>query len=350
MLRTEVCFPTELAPINATSYISPMQKSVVLSGSTTSGNLTLGNYIGALSNWTQMMNDYESYFMVANLHSLTTFQDPKELRERTLSFYAQYIALGLDPEKCCLFLQSQVPEHAELSWILTCQSPLGQLERMTQFKDKIQNQKEVKAGLLMYPVLMAADILLYKPEFVPVGQDQKQHIELCRDLVDYFNHRYGPTFTHPKPMIPKTGAKIMSLSDPSRKMSKSDEDTSGTISILDEPKLIEKKIKRAVTDSGTVVRYDENSAGIANLMTIYSVLTGKSFADIETEFTGKMYGHLKVALADVVVQKLAPVQAKHKELMNDRTYLEATMKQGAEQARARAAKTLKEVYEKVGLI
>lgn len=327
-----------------------MTKPIVLSGSTTTGDLTLGNYIGALGPWTEMMNDYESYFMVANLHALTTYQDPQALRERTTSFFAQYIALGLDPDRATLFLQSQVPEHAELTWVLTCLSPLGQLERMTQFKDKTANQKEIKAGLLMYPVLMAADILLYQPKFVPVGQDQKQHLELCRDLVDYFNNRYGPTFTHPEPMIPKVGAKIMSLADPTKKMSKSDADPQGAISILDDPKLIEKKLKRAVTDSGTVVKYNPENAGIANLMTIYSVLGGQSFDAIEKEFEGKMYGHLKLRVAEVVIEKLRPVQERHRDLMANRDHLDALMKKGADQARARAAKTLRLVYDRVGLV
>ncbi|MBX3019633.1 MAG: tryptophan--tRNA ligase [Bdellovibrionaceae bacterium] len=326
-----------------------MTKPVVLSGSTTSGVLTLGNYIGALGPWTELMNDYESYFMVANLHSLTSFQDPKELKERTVSFFAQYLALGLDPNRATIFLQSQVPEHAELTWVLTCQTPLGQLERMTQFKDKSANQKEIRAGLLMYPVLMAADILLYQPKYVPVGQDQKQHIELCRDLVDYFNNKFGPTFTHPEPMIPKVGAKIMSLQDPTKKMSKSDTDAHATISILDDPKVLEKKFKRAVTDSGTVVKYATENPGIANLMTIYSVLSGNSYEAIEKEFEGKMYGHLKMRVAEVVIEKLKPVQEKHRDLMNNRDHLEALMKKGADQARARAAKTLKMVYERVGL-
>lgn len=327
-----------------------MKKPVVLSGSTTTGDLTLGNYIGALGPWTQMMSDYESYFMVANLHSLTVFQDPAVLKERTTSFFAQYIALGLDPDRCCLFLQSQVPEHSELFWVLACQSPLGQLERMTQFKDKSATQKDIKAGLLMYPVLMAADILLYQPKYVPVGADQKQHIELTRDLVDYFNNKYGATFVHPEPMFQKTGAKIMSLSDPLKKMSKSDADASGTISILDDPKSIEKKFKRAVTDSGTVVKYDDQNAGIANLMTIYSVLSGFSYADIEKEFEGKMYGHLKMKLVEVVTEKLKPVQERHKDLMNNQDHLKALMKKGADTARARATETLKLVYDRVGLI
>jgi len=327
-----------------------MKKPVVLSGSTTTGDLTLGNYIGALGPWTQMIEDYDSYFMVANLHSLTSYQDPKVLKERTLSFFAQYIALGLDPDRCCVFLQSHVPEHSELTWVLTCQSPLGQLQRMTQFKDKSESQKEIRAGLLMYPVLMAADILLYQPKYVPVGQDQKQHLELCRDLVDYFNNRFGQTFSHPEPLIQKTGAKIMSLSDPTKKMSKSDTDASGSISILDDAKTIEKKFKRAVTDSGSQIIYDERNPGIANLMTIYSVLTGKSYAEIEQDFAGKMYGHLKLTLVEVVTEKLRPVQEKHKALMGDPGHLEKLMKKGAEQARARAAETLKLVYDRVGLL
>lgn len=327
-----------------------MNKPVVLSGSTTTGNLTLGNYIGALGPWIEMIDQHDCYFMVANLHSLTTLQDAKALKERTISFFAQYIALGLDPEKSCIFLQSQVPEHAELNWVLTCQSPLGQLQRMTQYKDKTEHQKDIKAGLLMYPVLMAADILLYRPEYVPVGQDQKQHIELCRDLVDYFNNRFGETFTQPEPLIQKTGAKIMSLADPTKKMSKSDTDGMGAISILDDAKTVEKKLKRAVTDSGTQILYSESNPGIANLMTIYSVLTGKSFPEIETEFTGKMYGHLKMALIEIINQKLAPIQKKHSELMNDQTHLQNLMKKGADKARERASQTLKTVYDRVGML
>jgi len=325
------------------------KKGTVLSGSTTSGDLTLGNFIGAVDQWTKMTADYDAYFMVANLHSLTDYQDPKELRERTMSFFAQYIALGLDPSKCSLFVQSMVPEHAELTWVLTNVTPIGQLERMTQFKDKSENKKQINAGLLMYPVLMAADILLYRADFVPVGQDQKQHIELCRDLVKYFNNRYGEVFKEPAPLIPPKGAKIMSLADPSKKMSKSDPDKNGMISILDDPKAIEKKFKKAVTDSGTVVKYDENSAGIANLMTIHSCLSGKTFAEIEKDFEGKMYGHLKMTVAEIVIEKLKPVQERHRQLMNDRQELEALMKKGAEAARAKASATLRLVYDHVGI-
>jgi tryptophanyl-tRNA synthetase len=326
------------------------KKGCVLSGSTTSGDLTLGNLIGAVEPWTKMTQDFDAFFMVANLHSLTDYQDPKELRDRTASFYAQYIAIGLDPTKCSLFVQSMVPEHAELNWVLTNVTPLGQLERMTQFKDKSENKKQINAGLLMYPVLMAADILLYRADFVPVGQDQKQHIELCRDMVKYFNNRYGEVFKEPAPLIQAKGAKIMSLTEPEKKMSKSDPDKNGMISILDDPKVLEKKIKRAVTDSGTVVKFDENSAGIANLMTIHSCLSGKSYLEIEKEFEGKMYGHLKVALAEIVVEKLRPVQERHRDLMNNRDHLESLMKKGAEAAREKASATLRLVYDKIGIL
>ena len=326
------------------------KKPIVLSGSTTTGDLTIGNYIGAMNQWKTMLEDYDCLFMVANLHSLTDYQDPKLLKERTESFFAQYIALGLDPKKCTLFVQSQVPEHLELQWVLTCISPLGQLERMTQYKEKSESKKNLYAGLLIYPVLMAADILLYQANLVPVGEDQKQHLELCRDLVDYFHRKYGETFVQPKPLIPKQGARIMSLADPDKKMSKSDEDPNGFVSIIDDPKVIEKKIKRAVTDSGTTVKYDEANKGIANLMTIYSVLTGKTYEQIEAEFSGKMYGHLKVALSEVVVETLKPVQARYKELMQDRTHLHELMRLGADNARARARKTIETVYSKIGII
>ncbi|HMN68059.1 MAG TPA: tryptophan--tRNA ligase [Bdellovibrionales bacterium] len=327
-----------------------MKKGVVLSGSTTTGNLTLGNYIGAMNEWRKMMRDYDCYWMVADLHSLTEAQDPKELRERTISFFAQYIALGLDPDKACVFMQSHVPEHAELTWVLTCLTPIGQLERMTQYKDKSANKKQIQAGLLMYPVLMAADILLYRADFVPVGQDQKQHLELCRDIVKYFNNRYdNEYFKEPAPLIPAKGARIMSLADPAKKMSKSDPDKNGAVAIIDDPKTIEKKIKRAVTDSGSRITYDENNAGIANLMTIYSVLTGKSYDEIEKDFEGKLYGHLKVGLAEVVIETLKPVQERHKELMHDRDHLAALMKKGADKARERAGATLRDVYRLAGI-
>jgi tryptophanyl-tRNA synthetase len=325
-------------------------KPIVLSASTTSGNLTLGNFIGAVRQWAQMQDTYECYYMVANLHSLTTPQDPKELIQRTRSFFAQYIALGLDPEKNCLFVQSHVPQHAELQWALSCLTPLGNLNRMTQFKDKAENQKSVMAGLLMYPVLMAADILLYNANFVPVGEDQKQHIELCRDIVDFFHNRFGETFTVPQPLIAKLGARIMSLTDPTKKMSKSDENPASFISVLDDPKTIEKKFKRAVTDSGSEVKFSEQNPGIANLMTIYSVLNGKDFQSIENEFQGKLYGHLKIAVAETVIAALKPAQDKYHDLMKHPEHLDALMQKGATKARMRAQKTLSLVYERMGIL
>lgn len=326
-------------------------KPLVLSGSTpSSGYLTIGNYIGAITQWVRMQQDFNSYFMVANLHALTAFQEPGVLRERTESFYAQYLALGLDPDRSTIFVQSQVPEHAELHWVLSCIAPLGNLQRMTQFKEKSANQKQVLAGILMYPVLMAADILLYRADFVPVGEDQKQHLELTRDLVEYFRGKFADVFVMPKPLIPEKGARIMSLADPEKKMSKSDPDAGGSVYILDEPKTIEKKFKKAVTDSGSRVAYNPENKGIANLMTIYSVFTGKDMAAIEAEFEGKLYGHLKLAVSESVIERLRPVQKRHAELMSDRTHLRSLMAAGAERARSRARTTLERVYEAVGVL
>lgn len=327
-----------------------MSKEIVLSASTTSGNLTLGNYIGAINNWKGMIENYDAFFMVANLHSITTYQKPSDLKLRTESFYAQYISMGLDPKKCTLFIQSQIPEHAELQWILSCIVPLGNLNRMTQFKDKSSLQKSIHAGLLMYPVLMASDILLYKAKYVPVGEDQKQHLELCRDIVNYFENTYGEIFQMPQPMIPEKGARIMALTDPEKKMSKSDTDPDSYISILDEPKLIEKKIKKAVTDSGSRVYYNHENKGIVNLMTIYSVLTKKSFGEIEKEFEGKMYGHFKIAVAEVIVETFKPMQKEYKLLMDNKDYLYENMSIGADKAREKASITLKEVYERMGIL
>jgi tryptophanyl-tRNA synthetase len=288
--------------------------------------------------------------MVANLHSITTYQDPKLLKARTESFYALYVAMGLDPKKCTLFVQSQVPEHAELQWVLSCVTPLGNLNRMTQFKDKSATQKSILSGLLMYPVLMAADILLYQAKYVPVGEDQKQHLELCRDIVTYFENTYGQVFQMPEAMIPKLGARIMSLVDPDKKMSKSDANPDNYITVLDDPKLIEKKIKRATTDSGTVITYNPESKGIANLMTIYSNLTGKSFDQIEKEFDGKMYGHFKIAVAEAVIETFKPIQAEYKRLIDNKDFLYENMKMGSDKARESASKTLKNVYESVGML
>ncbi|MDC1175103.1 tryptophan--tRNA ligase [Bacteriovoracaceae bacterium] len=330
-----------------------MAKKTILSGSTATGDLTLGNYIGAINNWTALQEEYDCLYFVADLHALTVKQDPKKLNDRCMSFFAQYLALGLDPVKNTLFLQSHVPEHAELNWILTCLTPMGYLNRMTQFKDKSEkNTKNINAGLYTYPVLMAADILLYQADVVPVGEDQKQHLELCRDIVNFYHNRYGEkTLVMPEPFIGKQGARVMSLQDPTSKMSKSDENEKSFVSIIDTPKKIQKKIKGAVTDSDTVIEFDvEKKAGLSNLLTIYSVLSGKKVDEIVNEYQGKMYGHIKADLADLVCDTLKPVQEKYADLMNNQDYLLETMNSGASKARERASKTLKAVYEDTGLI
>lgn len=328
-------------------------KKTILSGSTVTGDLTLGNYIGAINTWTQLQDEYDCLYFLADLHALTVHQDPEVLRNRTYSFFAQYLALGLDPKKNIIFAQSQVPQHTELSWILTCLTPMGYLNRMTQFKEKAEKHvKNINAGLFTYPTLMAADILLYQAHLVPVGEDQKQHLELCRDLVGYFENRYGKgIFTMPEPMIGKTGARIMALQDPTKKMSKSDENEKNFVSIIDDAKKIEKKFKSAATDSGSEIKFDpENKQGVSNLLTIYSVLSGKTIEQLENEYAGKMYGHLKVDLANVVIDKLAPVKVKYDDLMKNRDYLDQLLLEGAERASVRAEATLKKVYETVGLV
>lgn len=329
-----------------------MAKKVILSGSTATGDLTLGNYIGAINNWKSLQEEYDCLYFVADLHALTVAQDPKQLQERCKSFFAQYLALGLDPEKNTLFLQSHVPEHAELNWILTCLTPMGYLNRMTQFKDKSSQTKNINAGLFTYPVLMSADILLYQADVVPVGEDQKQHLELCRDIVNFYHNRYGEkTLKMPEPHIGKQGARVMSLQDPSKKMSKSDENEKNFVSIIDTPKKIQKKIKSAVTDSDTVIEFDpENKAGLSNLLTIYSVLSGKTTEELVNEYQGKMYGHVKVDLADLVCETLKPVQEKYHDLMKNEDYLLELMAKGAQKARVRAQNTLKAVYQDTGLV
>lgn len=327
-------------------------KKNLLSGSAPSNNLTLGNYIGAIKTWAELQEQYNCYYMVADLHSITTKQDPKALRERSLSFYAQYLACGLNPDKNVIFFQGHVSEHAELAWILSCFTSYGDLTRMTQFKDKSQKHpKNINAGLFTYPVLMAADILLYDAHLVPVGEDQKQHLELTREVATHFNNSHGDTFIIPEPFIGKMGARIMALQDPTRKMDKSDPVPGNTVFLLDDPKLITKKLKSATTDSGTEIRYDKENpekAGITNLLTMYAVLSDKTTQQVEEEFAGKMYGHLKVGLAELICAKLKPVQERYNELMKDRSYLESVMKKGAERASEHAAKTLARVYEKVG--
>ena len=328
------------------------KKETILSGSTTTGDLTLGNYIGAIQHWTTLQEEYDCLYFLADLHALTVRQDPAQLRERTYSFFAQYLALGLDPDKNILFVQSHVHEHSELAWVLSCLNPIGHLNRMTQFKEKSQKSiRNINAGLFTYPVLMAADILLYKAHKVPVGEDQQQHLELCRNIVTFFENRYGPgTFVMPKPLMKKVGARIMSLQDPFKKMSKSDENEKNFISVIEAPEKIRKKIKRAVTDSEREISYDpKNKAGLANLLTIYSALSQRETKAICSEYVGKSYGHFKEDLADLVVETLNPVREKYEEFMRNRDYLREQMKKGAVRAQARAQQTLREVYDKIGL-
>jgi tryptophanyl-tRNA synthetase len=326
-------------------------KKNVLSGSAPSGALSLGNYIGAINNWAAMQEQYNCYYMVVDLHSITAKQDPKVLRERSLSFYAQYLACGLDPEKNIIFLQSHVAEHAELAWVLNCFTPFGDLSRMTQFKDKsLKHPKNINAGLFTYPVLMAADILLYDAHEVPVGEDQKQHIELTRDIAQRFNNEYGETFAVPEPFIPKVGARIMALTEPTRKMDKSDPNPANTIFLLDDEKVILKKFKSATTDSGSEIRFAEDKPGVSNLLQIHSVLSGKSIGELEAHFAGKMYGHLKVELGELVAEKLKPVRERYTSLMNDQSYLRSVIRTNAGRAREHAALTLARVYDRIGFL
>lgn len=328
-----------------------MSQKTLLSASVPSGIFTLGNYIGAMKQWLALLDQYHSYFMVADLHSITTQQDPKLLVERTYSFLAQYLACGLDPDKNIVFLQSHVSEHAELAWVLSCNTSMGQLNRMTQFKDKSQSHADnINAGLFTYPVLMASDILLYDANVIPVGEDQKQHLELTRDLAERFNGRFGKTFVMPEPFIPKTGARIMSLQDPTKKMSKSDANANNYIALLDDPKLVLKKFKSSVTDSGTEVKFDESKAGIANLITIYASIANISIPEVEARFAGKMYGHLKIELAELTNEFLKPIQERYTHYMNDRAGLDSIMKKNALLAKERASKTLRRVYDATGFI
>lgn len=327
------------------------QKQVVLTGAQPTGRLHLGNYLGAALNWKKMQDDYTCFFMIANLHAITVPTVAAELRKNTYSCLAQYMACGLDPAKSSLFAQSQVIGHTELAWILGCLCPLGQLERMTQFKDKAKKQISVGAGLLYYPALMAADILLYNAHVVPVGEDQKQHLEITRDLADKFNATYSPTFNVPAPFIGKAGARVMSLQNPTSKMSKSDPNQAGTVYIVDTDDVIRKKIMSAVTDSEGSIRADaENKPGVTNLISIYSAVTGTSVADIEAEFAGKGYGDFKKAVADAVVAMLSPIRTRYEELVSQKDYLDSVLKAGAEAAQRAANRTLSKVYRKVGFL
>ena len=331
------------------------KKKIMLSGIKPSGDLTLGSYLGAIKNWAERAEQFDCYYFMADLHALTTRQNPADLRRRTLEQLAQYVACGLDPEKNTLFIQSHVPAHAELGWVLNCYTMFGELSRMTQFKDKSQkNAENINGGLFTYPSLMAADILLYQPDYVPVGDDQKQHVELTRDVAQRFNNLYGETFKVPEPYIPKVGARVMDLLDPASKMSKSDDIGNGRVCLMDKPEDIMRKFKRAVTDSDTdehCVHYDPvKKPGVANLMQIYDACTGKSFEEIESEFTGKGYGAFKLAVGESVVEMLRPIREEAQRLMKDKGYLEDLCKSGAEKASYTAMKTLRKVYKKVGLV
>ncbi len=329
------------------------RKKIILSGIKPTGQLTIGNYIGAMKNFVRLQNDYENLYMVVDLHALTVPQDPKELRHKTLSIIAQYIAVGLDPEKNDLFIQSHVTGHTELAWVLGCLTGLGELSRMTQFKDKSSKPgANVNAGLYTYPILMASDILLYNADFVPVGEDQKQHVELTRDIAVKFNYRYSDTFTVPEPIIPKSGARIMDLQNPLCKMGKSDSGESGRIALIDDPSVVAKRIKSAVTDSGMEIKFSdsEDKAGIRNLLTIYSSLTDRPVPEIEAMYSGKGYGDFKKDLADITVEKLTPIRQKHDELMKNRDFLESVLKKSSENAQKRAWKMLGKVYKKIGLV
>ena len=325
-------------------------KPVVLTCAQPTGRLHLGNYLGAVLNWGRMQDDHECYFGIVDQHAITVPYVPAQLRDNTYSCLAQYVACGLDPARSRLFVQSHVIGHTELAWILGCLCPLGQLERMTQFKDKSRKQESVDAGLLFYPVLMAADILLYNASLVPVGDDQKQHLELARDLAEKFNHRYSDTFKVPEPFISKVGSRIMSLQDPTAKMSKSDPNHAAAVFITDRPEDVRKKIMSAVTDSSAEVRSGPDKPGVTNLLSVMSACTGRPVATLESEFAGKGYGDFKKAVADAVIATLDPVRVRYDELIKDRGELDRIFKSGAEQAQAAAFRTLSKVNRKVGFV
>lgn len=329
-----------------------MSKKIILSGIQATGKLTLGNYLGAIDNWVKMQEEYDCYYMIANLHSLTVRNNPEELKNNTLKILATYIAAGLDPEKNTIFIQSQVKEHAELGWILDCYTYMGELSRMTQFKDKsAKHADNINAGLFTYPALMAADILLYQADLVPVGEDQRQHLEITRDLAERFNKLYGKTFVVPDAYVRKSSARIMGLQNPTSKMSKSATNLNDVIFLEDEPEVILKKFKKAVTDSENKVKFDpENKPGVSNLMQIYSAITGKTMEEIETEFDQKGYGDFKMTVANSVIDKLKPIQDKYKEILENKEYLEQIYTTGAENARKLASKTLENVKNKIGIL
>lgn len=326
-------------------------KKIIFSGIQPSGDLTIGNYLGAIKNWVKLQDEYNSYFCVVDLHAITVPQKPADLRRRTLELLSIYLACGIDPEKNTLFIQSHVPAHAEAAWLLTCNSYMGELSRMTQYKDKSKKAGDsVGAGLFTYPVLMAADILLYQTDLVPVGKDQMQHLELARDIATRFNNTYSPTFKIPEGYVPKTGAKIMSLQDPTKKMSKSDDNLNSFILIMDPPDVIRKKISRAVTDSLGVVNYSDDQPGVKNLLNILSAITNKTPEELVKDYEGKGYAELKSDVAEALVNELAPIQAKVHELLKDKKSLEAIYKEGALKASYVANKTLRKMQKKIGFI
>lgn len=326
------------------------EKKVLYSGMQATGTLTLGNYLGALKNWISLCDDYECFYGVMDLHSLTVRQNPTEFRQNARKLYALYVAAGLDPEKNCIYYQSHVPAHAQLAWVLDCFTYMGELNRMTQFKDKAAKHADnINAGLYTYPVLMAADILLYQADVVPVGVDQKQHLEITRDIAERFNNLYGEVFTIPEAYFGKNSAKVMSLQDPTKKMSKSDENVNATILLLDDKDTIIRKFKRAVTDSEAEVRYGEDKPGISNLMEIYGCITGKTDDEISAEFSGKGYGDFKLAVGETVADELAPLQKRYEELLKDKAYIDGCIKENDAKAAYFANKTLRKVHKKIGL-
>ena len=330
--------------------MSDSDRKTVLTAAQPSGILTIGNYLGAIRHWTTMLDGNDCLFPIVNMHAITVPYVPADLRLRTRSLVAQYIACGLDPEKCTIFIQSHIVGHADLAWILGCLTPLGELQRMTQFKDKTNKGAPINAGLLFYPVLMAADILLYNADIVPVGEDQKQHLELARNIAERFNHTYSETFKIPEPQIATTGARILSLQDPARKMSKSDENKGAYLLLTDDPDQIRKKIARAVTDSSSEVKAGPDKAGISNLLAIMSGFSGKTVEEHEAEFVGKGYGNFKKVVGEVVVEGLRPIRERFNEIIEDKSYLDEVLKSGADIAQKKAYKILSKVQRKVGYL
>lgn len=327
------------------------KKKTILSGIQPTGKLHIGHLTGALKNWVKLQEDYECFYTIVDLHAITVRQEPAELRKQTLDTAAIFLACGIDPQKSVLFIQSHVPAHTQLAWVLGCFTGFGELSRMTQFKDKSEKHSDnVNAGLFTYPVLMSADILLYQADLVPVGEDQKQHLELARNLAQRFNYYYSDTFKVPEPYIPEVGARIMSLQEPTRKMSKSDNDEKGTIFLIDSPEEIKAKIKRSVTDSGNEIKMSEEKPGISNLITLYHISTGIPIPEIEKEFKGQGYGNFKLAVADAVANFLTPIREKYFEIRNNKKLLEEILTKGSEIARKRAEKTLQKVYKKIGFV